>query len=95
MGAFEPDVPIVAGTVGNLEAEIGGWSRNVPVAQGLAQEVAFEIIGHLRLKVLTRLRPVLEKTVQFLEMDEEVPCVRRSPAWPPKACSSGRSNRSG
>ena len=32
-GSIEPDVPVVAGTVGDLESEIGCGSRDIPIAQ--------------------------------------------------------------
>ena len=37
-GRIEPDVPVVPGTVGDFETEIGCGSRNIPIAQRLAAE---------------------------------------------------------
>ena len=68
----EPHVPIVAGAIGNLEAEIRRGPRDVPIAQRLAQKMALQIVGDLRLQVLARLRPLFQKSVQLLELDEQV-----------------------
>ena len=37
-----------------------------------AEEVAFEVVGNLGLQVLAALRPLVEKAVQLLELDEEM-----------------------
>ena len=68
----EPDVPVIAGTVGNLEAEVRRRPRDVPIVQRLAQEVALQIVGDLGLKVPAALRPLFEKPVQLLDVDEQV-----------------------
>ena len=38
----------------------------------LAEEVALQIVGDLRLQVLARLRPLVEEVVQLFELDEQV-----------------------
>ena len=68
----EPDVPVVAGTVGNLEAEVRRRPRNVPIVQRLAEEMALQIVGDLGLKVFAVLRPLFEKPVQLFDIDEQV-----------------------
>ena len=68
----EPHVPIVAGAVGNLETEVRGRPRDVPIAERLAEEVALQVVGDLRLQVLARLRPLFQEAVQLLELDEQM-----------------------
>ena len=68
----EPDVPVVARAIGNLEAEVRGRPRDVPVAERLAEEMALEVVGDFGLQVLARLRPLVQKAVQLLELDEQV-----------------------
>ena len=68
----EPHVPIVAGAVGNFEAEIRGRARDVPIAERLAEEMALQVVGDLGLQVLARLRPLFQETVQLFEFDEQV-----------------------
>ena len=48
----EPHVPVVAGRVGDLEAEVRRGPRDVPVAQRLGQEMALQVVGDLRLQVV-------------------------------------------
>ena len=40
--------------------------------QRLAQEMAGQIVGNLRLKMAARLRPIVEESVQLLDVDEQV-----------------------
>ena len=69
----EPHVPVIARTVGNLEAEIRRRPRHVPVVQRLAEEMALQIIGHLALQRPALGDPlVLEEPVQPLDVDEQV-----------------------
>ena len=68
----EPDVPVVARRVGNLEAEVRRRSRNVPVAERLVQKMALQVVGHFRLKVLAALRPLGEEIVQLFDLDEQM-----------------------
>ena len=47
---IEPDVPVIARTVGNLEAKVGRRPRDVPIAERLVQEMALEVVGDFRLQ---------------------------------------------
>ena len=72
----EPDVPVVARAVGNLEAEVRRRPRDVPVAQRLAEEVALP--GSWRLRLASARRVCVhsfKKAVQLLD-------VARTGAWP-------------
>ena len=69
---IKPHVPVVAGTVGNLEAEIRRRPRNIPIPQRFAQEMALQIVGHLRLQVPAALGPLVQEVVQLLQFDEQV-----------------------
>ena len=71
-GGVEPDVPVVAGAVGNLETEVGGRPRDVPIAERLVEEVALEVIGDLRLQGPAGDGPLVEEPVQPLDVHEEV-----------------------
>ena len=68
----EPDVPEVAGAVGNLEAEVRSGTGHIPISQRLTEKVPFEIICHFALQVLAGLRPFFEEPVQLLDADKQV-----------------------
>src|SRR5262245_62184728 len=44
-GGVEPDVPVIAGRIGDFETKIGRGPRNVPVAERLTEEMALQIIS--------------------------------------------------
>lgn len=71
-GGIEPDVPEVTGSIGDFEAEVGSGSGDIPIAEGFAEEVAFEVVGDFGLEVLSVLGPLFEERVQAFEFDEEV-----------------------
>ncbi len=80
-GRIEPDIPVVAGKVRDLEAEVLGGASDIPVSEFLAgivcipldpQEVPLQIVGDLGLQMAAGLCPLLEKLVQLLETDEPV-----------------------
>ena len=70
--SIEPDVPVVTRAVGNLKSKVGSRSRDIPVAQGLVEKVTFQIIGHFRLQMVSRLRPLVEKPMQLIQLDEQM-----------------------
>ncbi len=72
-GGVEPHVPVLARAVRDLEAEIGGRARDVPVAQRLAEEMPLKVVGHLRLQGPAAVHPLGQKTVPALDVDEQVP----------------------
>ena len=71
-GRVEPDVPVVPGGIRNLEAEVGGWSGDVPVAEGLAEEVAREVVGNPRIEGAARPRPLGEEAMELFDRHEQV-----------------------
>ncbi len=71
-GGVEPDVPVVAGAVGNFETEIRRGSRNIPIAERLVQEMPLQVIGHLRLQMIASLGPFVQKFVQLPQLDKQV-----------------------
>ena len=46
----EPDIPVLARGVGNLEAEVGGRPGDIPVAERLAEKVPGEVVGDPRIE---------------------------------------------
>ena len=74
----EPDVPVVAGAVGNLEAEVRRRPRNVPVVERLAEEVAGQVVGDFRLEVPAPLRPLFQERVQLLDVTNRWSALRIS-----------------
>jgi len=70
--SVEPHVPIVAGTVGNLETEVRRRPRHVPIAQRLAEEMPLEVIGDLGLQGAAVGHPLVEEAVQLLDVDEQM-----------------------
>ena len=71
-GGVEPDVPVVARAIGDLEAEVGRRPGDVPLPQRLLEEVALEVVGDLRLEVAAGLGPGGEEVVELLDVDEQV-----------------------
>jgi hypothetical protein len=69
-GGVEPDVEVLAGGVGYLEAEVGGVARDVPVLQA-GVEPLLELVGDLRLEVFA-LDPVLQHPLEVGEAEEVV-----------------------
>ena len=71
---IKPDVPIIAGRVGDLETEVRGWPGNVPIPKLLlafvrfliAQKMAFQIIGDFWLKCIPTLDPLFEEIMKLL-----------------------------
>ena len=68
----EPDVPVVAGTVGDLEAEVWRRPRDIPVLERFAQEMALQIVRHLGLQVPAALGPFVQEAVQLFQLDEQM-----------------------
>ena len=62
---IEPDVPVIAGAIGNLEPEISRRPRNVPIAEFGRSRNSLEEIRDLRLQVLAALRPIFQETVHL------------------------------
>ena len=60
-GGVEPDVPVIARAVGNLEAEIGRRPRHVPIVQRLAEEMALQVVGHFGLQRARSRRPTASR----------------------------------
>ena len=58
--------------VGDLESEVGGGPRDVPVAERLAEEMAGEVVGDPRVEGTRFLRPLPEEALHRLELDEKV-----------------------
>ena len=71
-GRVEPDVPVVAGAIGDLEAKVGCRTGDIPIVERLAQEMPSKIVGHLGLEGAGGLSPLLQKTVQLFIVDEQV-----------------------
>ena len=46
----EPDIPVVPRGIGDLEPEVGGGPRDVPVAQRFTEEVTGQIVGDPRVE---------------------------------------------
>ncbi len=62
----------MSGCVGDFEAEVRFGSRDVPVAEFIAEEVTLEIIGDFGLQVVSALGPFFEKLVVLFDADEQV-----------------------
>jgi hypothetical protein len=71
-GCVEPDIPVIAGVIGDFEAEVGCWAGDVPIAEGLTEEVSAEVACDFGLKASTGLGPFFEEGVELFEFDEEV-----------------------
>ena len=71
-GSIEPDIPEVARRVRDLEAEIRGRSRDVPVTKRVAEEVSFEIVRDFQLEMVARLSPLVEESVKLFQLDKQV-----------------------
>ena len=71
-GCVHPDVEEVAGLVGDLEAEVGRGTRDVPVAQRLGEEGALQPVRGLPRHAALGLGPLGQKLVKGLECDEVV-----------------------
>ena len=61
----EPNVPIVAGAIGNLKAEVRRRPRDIPIAKRITEKVPLQVVGNFRLQMIARLRPLLQKSVKL------------------------------
>ena len=75
----EPHIPVVAGRVGNFEAEVGGRAGDVPVTERLVEEEIFQVVRALG-RDRAGLGPLGEEVVHLFDAHEEV--FRRADLWP-------------
>ena len=69
----EPDVEVLAGFAGNLEAEVGGITADVPFLQFVVQPFV-NLVGHGLLQGTTA-GPLFQHGLKFRQLEEEVPGV--------------------
>ena len=69
---IEPNVPVVSRRVRNLKTEVRSRSRDIPVAERLAKEMALQVIRHFGLQVFPALRPFFQERVQLLQLNKQM-----------------------
>ena len=57
---------------GDLKTEVRRRSRNIPITQLVAQEMTFEIVGDLRLQMVSRLSPFVEESGQCFDLNKQL-----------------------
>ena len=65
-----PDVPIIAGEVGNFKTEIRRGPGNIPWPELVGEELRFGIVREFRLKRAEIIHPILQEIARFFEFNK-------------------------